>query len=620
MSRLPTVGRDNGNWGAILNDYLSQEHNPDGSLKIRTDGTLSSGIADGSITASKLSPTVNNYLASAQTAVQTVNGKSGTSVTLAASDISGVATLTGGTLTSSQVPTHLMSENDGVYVATKHGVTTSVSGCSTALQSLLNTAASAGFAVYLPPGTYILDTAVGIPAGTHLFGAGPSSVLKLKSAFPTAHPLYNAVTSGFTDVYLHDFAIDGNAAGQSGDQTLNGSPNELLFMSSASGTPGARINVERIYAHDSYRLGIVFQNITDFSIRDCQVANNGRDGITCFDGCKRGVISGNRVKGCNDDHIALNSENGLCENITVTANVLTGPGTRGVGKGVRVLGGRNVTVSANTIDSVCEDGILVADYEGNALSGCSITGNTIRSTGTGGSGSKIGIRVHTGYSAYHPTTYSGITDLVVANNTVVSAGGGGIELRTDHATEELARVKVRGNIISSCAGEGIATTTGGTAYVCDVDISDNTCYLNAGHGVFSNLAKRARICGNTTYNNGTGGTNTTGVRVNTDDMVIVTGNMAYETRAGGSRTQTIGIYINGNGTATSVLWKDNLAYNMTTGWSSNSIPGLATLEGAFNKVPVLKQTVTGAKGSNAALGSLLTALSNYGVITDSSSA
>ncbi len=33
MARLPTPGSDNGNWGDILNDYLLQAHNPDGTLK-----------------------------------------------------------------------------------------------------------------------------------------------------------------------------------------------------------------------------------------------------------------------------------------------------------------------------------------------------------------------------------------------------------------------------------------------------------------------------------------------------------------------------------------------------------------------------------------------------------
>ena len=33
MPRLPSVGGDDGNWGTILNSYLAQEHNTDGSHK-----------------------------------------------------------------------------------------------------------------------------------------------------------------------------------------------------------------------------------------------------------------------------------------------------------------------------------------------------------------------------------------------------------------------------------------------------------------------------------------------------------------------------------------------------------------------------------------------------------
>lgn len=40
MARLPVPGSDEGTWGSILNDFLLQEHNPDGSLKIRTSGDL----------------------------------------------------------------------------------------------------------------------------------------------------------------------------------------------------------------------------------------------------------------------------------------------------------------------------------------------------------------------------------------------------------------------------------------------------------------------------------------------------------------------------------------------------------------------------------------------------
>lgn len=48
MARLPVPGSDDGTWGDILNDFLSQSHNPDGTLQ-------AAAIPDGSVTPTKLS-------------------------------------------------------------------------------------------------------------------------------------------------------------------------------------------------------------------------------------------------------------------------------------------------------------------------------------------------------------------------------------------------------------------------------------------------------------------------------------------------------------------------------------------------------------------------------------
>lgn len=40
MARLPIPGDDTNAWGTILNDFLSVEHNPDGTLKVRSDDTF----------------------------------------------------------------------------------------------------------------------------------------------------------------------------------------------------------------------------------------------------------------------------------------------------------------------------------------------------------------------------------------------------------------------------------------------------------------------------------------------------------------------------------------------------------------------------------------------------
>ena len=62
MVRLPQPGSDSGTWGQILNDYLSQVHNTDGSLKdnIITGAAIAPGavngatVSDGSISEAKL--------------------------------------------------------------------------------------------------------------------------------------------------------------------------------------------------------------------------------------------------------------------------------------------------------------------------------------------------------------------------------------------------------------------------------------------------------------------------------------------------------------------------------------------------------------------------------------
>ena len=82
MVRLPQPGSDSGTWGQILNDYLSQVHNTDGSLKdsIVTSATIAPGavnatiVLDGSISESKLD-------APAKAKLNTISGALGGALT-----------------------------------------------------------------------------------------------------------------------------------------------------------------------------------------------------------------------------------------------------------------------------------------------------------------------------------------------------------------------------------------------------------------------------------------------------------------------------------------------------------------------------------------------------------
>jgi len=107
--RLPVPGDDDGQWGTILNDYLLVEHNADGTLKVRTDGTFVTSTGAQSVDGIKTftsipvipttTPTTNGQVASkayvdsvvVAPPVTSVAGRTG-DVVLAESDIANLTT------------------------------------------------------------------------------------------------------------------------------------------------------------------------------------------------------------------------------------------------------------------------------------------------------------------------------------------------------------------------------------------------------------------------------------------------------------------------------------------------------------------------------------------------
>ena len=154
MARLPQPGSDNGTWGEILNEYLSQSLKPDGTIQsnavtsdalapnsVTSDALASNAvdaaiIADGSITEALLDTSLQTKLNAAPD-VSSVAGKTG-AVTLDKNDVglsdvdntsdaaknSAVATLTNKTLTSPRINQILDSNgNTGFGIG---GVTSAV--------------------------------------------------------------------------------------------------------------------------------------------------------------------------------------------------------------------------------------------------------------------------------------------------------------------------------------------------------------------------------------------------------------------------------------------------------------------------------------------------------------
>ncbi len=79
MARLPQVGGDNGSWGAILNDFLSQSHAADGTLAVDSVGApqlkpssvTNAAIAPATIAEDKLASDVQTKLNTISAATQT---------------------------------------------------------------------------------------------------------------------------------------------------------------------------------------------------------------------------------------------------------------------------------------------------------------------------------------------------------------------------------------------------------------------------------------------------------------------------------------------------------------------------------------------------------------------
>lgn len=118
MARLPQPGGDNGNWGDILNDYLSQSHETDGTL--RPDSVSSTQIADNSITETLLAPAVQTKLNQTAPTWSTLAGKP--VVVAAGNDQTAARAAVGAFATSDVIDEDTMISNSVAKVPTQQSV------------------------------------------------------------------------------------------------------------------------------------------------------------------------------------------------------------------------------------------------------------------------------------------------------------------------------------------------------------------------------------------------------------------------------------------------------------------------------------------------------------------
>ncbi len=136
MARLPNPGGDSGTWGTLLNDFLSQVHASDGSLK--TDSVGPAQLQDNAVTASAIAP---NTITTTELA-----GNSVDATVIADGSVTG-AKIANDTITSTNISTTAGITKTQLSA----GVQASLSKADTALQSAPSGGGSySGFPLRLP--------------------------------------------------------------------------------------------------------------------------------------------------------------------------------------------------------------------------------------------------------------------------------------------------------------------------------------------------------------------------------------------------------------------------------------------------------------------------------------
>jgi parallel beta-helix repeat protein len=209
--------------------------------------------------------------------------------------------------------------------------------------------------------------------------------------------------------------------------------------------------------------GIYISGARNFRVDGNTVRNTLADGIHATDGSRFGVIANNVVRSTGDDHIAVVSYRyqHLASDILITNNdVGDGPW----GRGIAVVGGRNITISNNAIRNVAHAaGVYLAreaNYNTYGTSNVVVQQNVIEHIQT--HGEVLGGRRRTGHGAVE--IYADdrgnpdltVQEVLVQKNVVRDALADGVRINGG-----VCRVQVIDNKFEKLGGRAIRTIYNG---------------------------------------------------------------------------------------------------------------------------------------------------------------
>lgn len=479
MARLPTPGSDDGTWGDVLNTFLATEHNADGSLKIRTDGTFYSKPVSG-IPMSDLSSSVQNSINGYITAgMVTTKGDLIVATGNATLSRLGVGANGQRLVADSTQTTGVKWTTEPVLLASDYGAKFDGStDDATALQSAINAAISTGKPLRLPAGTAIVGTTLTISAAVTIMGAGrETTTLKAKAAMNDYVITFNSGQNGvaITGAHLSNFTIDGNCANISAGGGIK-----------ADGA--VQCSFERLHLTSCYDWGLKLGPIQGGAfghhnrVVDCLFDQGGASvgfggGVWTTSSDENWFMGtdfeylGGSASPIGSNPVMFLDQAGL-QHITA-ANFVAGLHNC---IGVRVQNTKDTKIVGCTFDGVAGDSVWIAGTR------CIIVGNLFTSPGDNGLAAASGVHLEFGAqynvvssNVFETSTTASKTRSLIREENVGSPGNNLIQgntLYTNAAptvalveTAGVATTVVRSNIGWTTESNGTATVTSGTTSI-----------------------------------------------------------------------------------------------------------------------------------------------------------
>lgn len=315
-----------------------------------------------------------------------------------------------------------------------------------------------GARLYIPAGTY-LHSGILVSGKAHFEITGPGELMAATAWVNEYLKIVNCT----------DFII-------SGISSKHQNPSARRTATAARGFTFqncARFTVANCRSYNTEGVGLMVLNSSYGRIIGNTIHDTMADGIGVYGPCAFITVANNQVSESGDDAIAVvavQSEAGPATDITITANTSYHSKSRGIA----VVGGKRVTISANSVSAPRNAGIYIASEGSRSTRGSeqiTVVGNAISEANTYGA-----VTQYAGIHVVSSVPAQSVQDIIIAENTVASSAWRGIMIGS--GGPGVYRVQVRANIVKQAAGIGIHLQA-----VTDVQVTGNQVHSTVGGGI-----------------------------------------------------------------------------------------------------------------------------------------